>query len=291
MRRHSPCIGVCRIDEAVGQCVGCARTRSEITDWIAMSEQQREDVWRMLPARLDKLSVRIRLLGWTRDEIASWAAQTVSDRQGSWVTGVPGAVAEFPCTPDRNVDVEMNGEGVTARASDASFRLRLTDKVRAFAFGDGSIVLGIPRGRAAIPSQSVVTPLGPDIDAIDEQHRDDRLFDFGIGRKTNRFCVRTGDSELVAALEAKAGKHWSEVMMDVGMKILAVGPNRVVESVLARIEVFAPIPMPGGKSPDGAHTHLLPEFLKSGEDIPASLALPDYAAPIAIFYPTASRAA
>jgi hypothetical protein len=58
-----------------------------------------------------------------------------------------------------------------------------------------------------------------------------------------------------------------------------------VESTLARIEVFAPIPLPGGRSPAGAHTHFLPQLLASGEDIPGRLALPDYATPIAIFYP------
>lgn len=292
VRRHSPCVGICRIDESAGLCVGCGRTGSEIADWIAMDDQQRNDIWLMLPERLEKLAVNVMMLGWTRNEIANWVAETVDDRLGTWVTGVPGAVAEFPCTPGREVNVELLDDGIIARASDASFRVRLNEKVRAFAFGKGGpVVLALPRARAAIAFHDVVAPLGPDTDAIDDRHRNDRLFDFGIGRKASRFCVRTDDGDLASALDAKAGRPWSEVMMDIGMQLLAVAPNRVVESAVARIEVFAPIPLPSGKAPDGAHTHLLPEFLKAGEDVPASLTLPEFASAVAIFYPTTARAA
>jgi hypothetical protein len=76
-------------------------------------------------------------------------------------------------------------------------------------------------------------------------------------------------------------------MPAIGTQLLATSPNCVVESAAARIEVFTPISMPGTQSPAGAHTLFLPEFLKSGEEIPASLALPEFAAPIAIFYPNA----
>ena len=48
-----------------------------------------------------------------------------------------------------------------------------------------------------------------------------------------------------------------------------------------------PIPAPGAVAPPGAHTHFLPEFLQAGEEAPAGLALPDYALPVAIYYPAA----
>jgi hypothetical protein len=54
------------------------------------------------------------------------------------------------------------------------------------------------------------------------------------------------------------------------------------------IEVLAPIAAPGTLTPQGAHTHFLPEFLQDGEEAPAGLALPDYALPVAIYYPTAA---
>jgi hypothetical protein len=79
-------------------------------------------------------------------------------------------------------------------------------------------------------------------------------------------------------------------MPEIGVQLLSMGPNRVVESAAARIEVFTPIPLPGTQSPSGAHTHFLPEYLKSGEEIPASLTLPEFALPVAIFYPKAGSA-
>jgi hypothetical protein len=135
-------------------------------------------------------------------------------------------------------------------------------------------------------SNSVLHDLGMDVDAIDDRHRDEKLFDFGIGRKGSRFCIRTADAALARAVSEQEGRHWSEVMPAIGTQLRAAGPTRVVESAAARIEVFTPIPLPGGQSPFGAHTHFLPDDLKSGEEISASMALPEFALPVAIFYPS-----
>lgn len=256
-----------------------------------MTEIQRDQVWLKLPERLTTLSAQVRLMPWTRDELIDWAKDTMTARQGTWVTGVPGAVAEFPCTPGREIAIETTDETVVARAPDASFRLRVNDKLRAFAFADnGPIVLGLPKARASVLSHATVQPLGTDSDSIDEEHRDEFLFDFGIDRKSSRFCIRTNNDALAATMSTQAGKHWSEVMPAIGTQLLSARPNRVVESAAARIEVFAPIPMPGSTSPSGAHTHFLPDFLKSGEEIPASFTLPPFAMPIAIFYPASPPA-
>jgi hypothetical protein len=50
----SPCIKVCVIDPASGHCAGCGRTLDEIARWGSMSETQRQDIMRGLPARLPK---------------------------------------------------------------------------------------------------------------------------------------------------------------------------------------------------------------------------------------------
>lgn len=291
MARHSPCVGICKIDDATGFCLGCARTRAEVADWMSMDDNQRDQIWLKLPERLAKVAIRVRLLPWTHNEIIDWATETMSKRRGTWVTGTPGAVAEFPCTPERRIDVDASDATVIARATDAAFRLRVSDKIRAFAFTDGSqIVLGMPKGRAKMAPHTAIQTLGTDADAIDEAHRNDKLFDFGLGRKSSRFCVRTGDDALAQSLSDQTGRHWSEVMPEIGKDLIAAGLHRVVESAAARIEVFAPIPEPGTTSPSGAHTHFLPDFLKSGEEIPASLALPAFAMPVAIFYPTPESA-
>jgi predicted Fe-S protein YdhL (DUF1289 family) len=287
MARLSPCIGICKLDDATGFCLGCGRTGAEIGDWMAMSDAARDDVWSALPARLAALSVRVRLLPIVNEEIVDWIATCVRDRAGTFVIGPPGAVAEFPCEPASDIALDVSGGAVTARRADASLRLRVTEKLRAFAVADGGpIVLGLPRGRAGVPTSTTLAALGPDQDAIDERHTGEQLFDFGVGRRYSRFCLRVGDKQLASELHHQLGKTWSEVLTSSAAHgIFAGSPARVVESASARIEVFSKIPLPGERSPDGAHTHFLPDHLQSGEEISAAIAPPGFAAAVAIFYP------
>src|SRR5262249_29280574 len=145
-QRHSPCVGVCKIDDESGFCLGCARTRSEVAAWPSLTDPAKDEVWAKLPERLTLLSIRVRLLPWTIEEIAAWVAATIADRRGTWVTGMPGAVAEFPCREGREVAAELREGLVLGRASDAFFRLRVHDRLRAFTFAkDSPVVLGLPK--------------------------------------------------------------------------------------------------------------------------------------------------
>ncbi|MEO6092658.1 MAG: DUF1289 domain-containing protein [Novosphingobium sp.] len=47
----SPCTGVCRIDEANGNCVGCRRTLEEIADWPRLSPKGKRAVLARLEQR------------------------------------------------------------------------------------------------------------------------------------------------------------------------------------------------------------------------------------------------
>ena len=47
----SPCISVCRIDDATGLCVGCLRTLDEIAAWGMLDDDARRDVWRAIGER------------------------------------------------------------------------------------------------------------------------------------------------------------------------------------------------------------------------------------------------
>ena len=55
-RVPSPCISVCRIDEASGLCVGCLRTLDEIAAWGALDDAARRRVWQAIVLRRAKLS-------------------------------------------------------------------------------------------------------------------------------------------------------------------------------------------------------------------------------------------
>ena len=47
----SPCINVCRMDDATGWCVGCLRTLDEIAGWSGLAEADKRTVVAELPAR------------------------------------------------------------------------------------------------------------------------------------------------------------------------------------------------------------------------------------------------
>jgi predicted Fe-S protein YdhL (DUF1289 family) len=51
----SPCINVCRIDEATAWCEGCGRTLDEIAAWATLDEFGKRRVWQRLRARREQL--------------------------------------------------------------------------------------------------------------------------------------------------------------------------------------------------------------------------------------------
>ena len=53
----SPCVNVCRIDEATGWCEGCQRTIDEIAAWPTLAEAEKREVWRELRERRKQLRV------------------------------------------------------------------------------------------------------------------------------------------------------------------------------------------------------------------------------------------
>lgn len=47
----SPCINICRMDQATGWCEGCLRTLDEIAGWSRLDDGARHAVMQGLPAR------------------------------------------------------------------------------------------------------------------------------------------------------------------------------------------------------------------------------------------------
>ena len=47
----SPCVSVCRLDEASGLCVGCHRTLAEIGAWSRLDDDAKLQVWRAIEQR------------------------------------------------------------------------------------------------------------------------------------------------------------------------------------------------------------------------------------------------
>ena len=54
-KKLSPCISVCKTDEALGLCIGCYRTPDEIATWKASSEASQYEILKDLPLRRKKI--------------------------------------------------------------------------------------------------------------------------------------------------------------------------------------------------------------------------------------------
>jgi len=78
----SPCIGVCRMDDATGWCEGCLRTIDEIVAWGGTSDAHRREVLGQLSAR------RVR-----------WRALLASRRAGVPPAEAAGPAPANPATP------------------------------------------------------------------------------------------------------------------------------------------------------------------------------------------------
>jgi predicted Fe-S protein YdhL (DUF1289 family) len=55
----TPCQQICRIDPKSEKCVGCGRTRQEITDWQTYTDEQRLAVMQRLYYENDYVIVRV----------------------------------------------------------------------------------------------------------------------------------------------------------------------------------------------------------------------------------------
>lgn len=144
----------------------------------------------------------------------------------------------------------------------------------------------LPAPQAARARRRVLTEIGPDRDALRPDERGAILFDLGIGLDSVEACVRTAHPDLVAALRRAEGRSLFAAEELAGA-MLTFSPHRVFVSALGRIEVFQPIPPPGGRSPDGPHTHVLPKLLAHGRTHAATVPVPDGLVPCLSVHPPA----
>ncbi len=185
--------------------------------------------------------------------------------------GSYGAVAEF---------FQDAGEVIDSDSSDDLIRLT-------------------PRGGIRIEPQEdtgmnneVLTELGQDVSALSGDDRDALLFDLGVSSLGSGcfqldFCVRTNNSDLVEFLREHCGSSIFEHGSPVFPRLLEAQPQRVVVTRLGRIEVYQAI---GGeytddKTPEGPHTHLLPELLGLNLTHSADVPIKEGWVPCAFLYP------
>lgn len=286
----SPCTGVCKLDDATGWCLGCGRSGEEMMDWRLQPEPARQAIWDQIPGRLHQLGVSFRRLPWTTEELRDFVIASLQAGRGTWVIGVVGAVAEFTAAKGEGVKVCTDGDDITAYTRNGAIRVKINDDIRALTFDahDGAaeprIVLAVKRERGRLPRAHGVADLGPDRMALlPEEHA--KLYDLGLARKDGRFCVRLAEGAAQNALDMSAGQAFTAALPTLAGPLVAESPTRVVESALGRIEVQGAIPPPNATSPDGPHTHLLPEHIATGRALPAGMDLPRAYLTGAVYYP------
>lgn len=207
----------------------------------------------------------------------------------SWSVGEFGVLAEF----HHAAPAAAPAEAFTARTKGGAMRLSPREGMRVLAYETPSpnrrlwnhgIAFCLPEEAATMDQRAGVTELGADRAALLEGGRDELLFDLGLGRRCVNFCVRTADPGLIDRLRRAKGLSVLEAA-DLSAAIVAAGPVRVVESRLARVEISNPIPGPGGVSPDGPHTHLMPELIRRGRTHDANIPVPGGFLPCLTLYP------
>jgi hypothetical protein len=50
----SPCVQICILDEAIGWCIGCGRTRAEIWKWTRCSDDEKREIAKRAAKRMEK---------------------------------------------------------------------------------------------------------------------------------------------------------------------------------------------------------------------------------------------
>ena len=214
----------------------------------------------------------------------------LTDPHTSWAIGTFGAVGEFNRDAEEPVALSTYA-AVTARGGirlelDAAFRPIAWERPAA---GDGwmhGITLSLPVAAGAMNGRSTVTELGPDTDALKEQDCDAILFDLGIGAPHCDICVRTSDTAILRSLRTAVGR--SVLATDLLSEIPAMSPVRVFISRLGRVEVHTPIPKPDGRTPDGPHTHVLPDLLRLRRTHSANVPLPGGVVPSVEIFPASA---
>lgn len=228
----------------------------------------------------------------TADRPIDLLAAELARSESGWSMGTFGAIAEFTRGADEPASLRQDDGSlsvVTARGG-----LRLTDhpELRLIASESPTradwahrVALCLPQASCAMHRRTELTELGPDLTALRDEDRDGVLFDLGLATTQVDVCIRSPDAALTAALRACTGRSIFAHDNDAMRLILAANPHRVFLSRIGRAEIFQPIPPPGGVSPDGPHTHLLPKLLAHGRTHAATEPLPEGWVPCAHLYP------
>ncbi|MCP4561648.1 MAG: hypothetical protein GY873_29880 [Bosea sp.] len=228
----------------------------------------------------------------TADDVTSLIRDELAIVTTQWNLGTFGAIAEFLRDPGEPVELGGGPGGLFAVTDRGGIGFDDLSEVRLFAsetaVGSGwshRVALCLPEATCAMNRRSVLTELGPDEAALRPQDRSGLLFDMGLDTLQVDICIRTKDPELIATLRSVAGRSLFEAGNPAMGAIVAAGPHRVFIARPGRCEVYQPIPPADGRSPEGPHTHVLPQLLRGGRTHAATEPVPNGWVPFAHLVP------
>lgn len=263
----SPCVGVCKYDELTDLCLGCNRSKEEITDWKTLTDCQQRAIYEDLPNRRETCGFGFAVLPWSTEEATNFAIKCLNDHRCSWSVGANGALAEFSYDAHENVKLSQMDDGASLSTDRGaiSFNLSSPFKPLALTNGDGrisEIIFGAYRTKYDRPTPTCITEIGKDESAVRDSDKSAELFDLAIGYPHTSFLVRCSDERALETIRPYSGAQFSG-NQELSSKLKALSPHRVVTSPLARVEVYEPIPSQSETTPLGPHSHLKHKLIES----------------------------
>jgi hypothetical protein len=217
-----------------------------------------------------------------KDQLIDFLAGQLADADAGWSIGTFGAIAEFTRDAGEPALLDRTPEAVTVVTAKGGLRITPCAGLRLIASESTTkeswshrLALCLPSEDCAMNRRTVLTEIGDDRDALRAEDRDGVLFDLGLGTLQVDICIRSRDPELAKALRSYVGSSVFAPGNDAMRTIMTADPHRVFISRAGRAEVYQPIPPPGGKSPEGPHTHVLPKLLAHGRTHAATEPLPE----------------
>jgi hypothetical protein len=217
-------------------------------------------------------------------------AGQLADPDSHWGLGSFGAIAEF--TRDHDEPVTLDLAALTAVTPRGGIHIvpRADGRLVAYETAAGkswsqNVALCLPPDAAAMHRRPVLTEIGPDAGALRDEDKDSVLFDLGLGISHVDACVRLRDAAAIEQLRTQTGKNVFAPDSSAMSIVLAVQPHRIFMSRCGRVEVYQPIPPPDGRSPEGPHTHVLPNLLGAGRTHAATELIPEGLVPCLSVYP------
>jgi len=292
---HSPCVGICNLDEERDLCEGCARSTDEIEAWTSLDEVSKFELWGELAERRRQTEFGNAMVPLSKRRLAALICSSLDDPESTFTAGTYGAVAEFSIGANEPFDLFNLKQGVGIETQRGAFGFRPLTSFKGFAFNrtdDESgeevldhLVLAVHAKKGCASRNKGVTEIGPDHGTLLDDGADQILFDLGVGAYHADFCVRTKDPALLSVLRANQGGSVLDEKGPLADAIMKAQPDRVVVTQLARIEVRQPIPEKDAETPLGPHTHLSAELLATGLRHAPDFALPKTYFPGLVYYP------